>query len=296
MRERHAREVVLDADDVLVRLERQPIRDPVGAVHVVDAEPVERSDQRSEVARRSRVRRLRGLGAAIEVMQRRGRDRSRCEHDDEAGKRAERELREQQREHRRQHDQVAGIARLDRPGRDRVEERKHDRDDVEHCRIRPPHLDEAVDEEDDEDAVDEVRQRAGEHRHLRERVAEPGDDRQERRDEDAQAVPVRRLHAEREHVERAEAVPHVPEQPGKHSEDGERCRDPDVPQGARLLPQRPRDQGQRNRDDLRRLPVRETEYEPEDADARAVRPLRDAQRQEHQQSAVDDVARIEPGA
>src|SRR5205085_12500163 len=46
-----AGEVVLDADDPLLRLEREPVRDPVARVHAVDAELAELRDQRTEVGR-----------------------------------------------------------------------------------------------------------------------------------------------------------------------------------------------------------------------------------------------------
>ena len=99
------------------------------------------------------------------------------------------------------------------------------------------------------------------------RGAQPNHHREDWRDEQPKAarlVPVIR------HVQRFPTVPGVPDEPRKRAEDRERHRHPKLTKAPRLLPDRPGDHTGRDRNDLRGLPERESQDEPEQTDTGVI--------------------------
>src|SRR5213592_133592 len=88
-------------------------------------------------------------------------------------------------------------------------------------------------------------------------------------------------------------MPGVPDDPWKRAKGCERHRHPKLTKAPRLLPDDPADHTDRDRDDLRCLPERESQDEPEQTHTGAIGPFYKAERKEEYQSAVDDIAAVE---
>ena len=257
-------ELDLARDDPLACVEREPVCDPVVRVDAVEPESVQRRNETSEVTRRDRQSSwMHRTNVGVHTLQGDHRHHDGEREERRAAPESRRDLCDQEDEHGRQHDEEPRMGGQVRDAsRQRPDEREHGRYDVEERDIAMPRRDRAVREEREQPGVREQCQHLRRHEQLRgERRPQSEQHRQERRDEQPKAVRV--LAGARPDEERAPVVTQVPDDPRECAQNGHGRGHPHLPKATGLLPDHPADGGDRNRDDLRRLPERQAEHEPE---------------------------------
>ena len=281
----------LRADDVQVRLERDWPRDPVARERIADVVRAQRVEHRVEVGRDGRALGVEGDDVVpVELDEPRDGERERARERRGGAQRGGKGTCDQQRKERQDERQVARLVLQPRVRRDEVEDRE-DRDDQEQRREprRPSH--EQPDEAGGERRVDQIPDDGA--AEPLERPGEPQAERLRQRRDD-EVVHVRRPGAlVLPGVERVPVVAQVAEQPRQSADDRGGDDERHSAQHLAPAPDEPAERRQRDDRDLRARPEAAAEGEPEQHEIAARHALGEAQDEQQDREAEEELGSVE---